>query len=491
MAALPPAELPLSCVEAVEAAAQARRCGEVGLAIRLYRQVLAIDPHAWIARNNLANSLLTLGRIREAAHHFDVAGRDSGHRAEVDSNRLVASQYDVRMAPDALSKQHAVWGSRQPITAPRKHAPRDRLRIAYLTPDFHFHPHAFVHVPHLRHYSRERFELFLYHGHAVHDEYTAQARQAALRWRDVAGKPPGEIARQIRRDRIDILIDITGHFARSPLPVFALRPAPLQVSFPGYPATTGLAAVDYKIVDHYSDPPGLTEHLYTEKLFRLDRPFACYAPPHNAPAISPLPALANGYVTFGSFNNRPKLNALIMGLWAEILSRVPNSRLLLHHTFNGERKVSRDFAGPLARFFRSCGISSRRLDFVGGVSLSDHLAVMAQADIALDTFPYHGMTTTCESLWMGVPVVSLAGNVHVSRVGVSLLSSVGLNDWIAQSPQGYVDFAVAKAEDQAGLARLRSGLRSTMADSALTDGPGFIHAIEESLAVMWNDLVAK
>ena len=376
----------------------------------------------------------------------------------------------------------------EPLPEHRPKRDHSRLRIAYLTPDFHFHPKAFLHIPHLQYYDRNRFELFVYSSAPDTDRYTRQARAAADHWRDVANRTPERVAKQICNDRIDILIDITGHFARSPLPVFALRPAPLQISIPGYPATTGLATVDYKIVDRLTDPRGLTEHLYSEKLFRLPRPITCYAPPDDTPDITPLPALTNGFITFGSFNNRPKINPRLIALWARILLKAPNSRLLFHHTFDGYRKVSPDYRDPIARAFRSQGVSSRRLEFVGGVTVPEHLAVMAQADIALDSYPYHGSTTTCECLWIGVPVLSLAGRAHVSRVGVSLLSSAGLQDWITGSPSDYVRRAIEKTRDVDTLSRLRAGLRGRMRRSQLADGPGYIRALEDAYVKMWNHL---
>jgi predicted O-linked N-acetylglucosamine transferase (SPINDLY family) len=298
------------------------------------------------------------------------------------------------------------------------------------------------------------------------------------------------VAQYIRSDQIDILLDITGHFSRSPLAVFALRPAPLQISIPGYPATTGLHAVDYKFVDRQTDPVGMTEHLYTEKLFRLRRPIACYAPPADSPAVTRLPARTNGFITFGSFNNRPKINGPLMSLWSRILQQIPGSRLLFHHTFNGYREVSRDFRDPIARHFRGQGVSGRRLEFIGALPIQEHLAAIAQADIALDSFPYNGLTTTCECLWMGVPVLTLAGRTHASRTGVSLLTGLGLEDWVTRSPDEYVRCAAAKARRVDALDRLREGLRTQMGQSSLVDGAGMIRALEDSFAKIWTRLAA-
>jgi protein O-GlcNAc transferase len=441
-----------------------------------------LDPDRIVELNNRGTAFLRFGRHRDAVRNLTSAAEVCEPLSPCHSNLLLSLLYHPQLSPEQVARAHRYTGNLLPErTRPQADRP---LRIAYLTPDFHFHPKAFLQIPHLQHYDRNRFELFVYSSAPKEDLYTRQARASADHWRNVANKSPSQISKHICNDRIDILIDITGHFARSPLPVFALRPAPLQISIPGYPATTGLSTVDYKIVDHQTDPPGLTEHLYTEKLFRLSRPIVCYAPPEDAPDVPPLPSRTNGFITFGSFNNRPKLNPPLMALWARILLETPNSRLLFHHTFDGYRRVSPAFRDPIARAFRSHGISSRRLEFIGGVPVPEHLAVLAQADIALDSYPYHGSTTTCECLWMGVPVLTLAGQAHVSRTGVSLLSSIGLKDWVADSPEDYVRKAVEKARGIEALNRLRSSLRARMRRSPLTDGPGYIRALEDSYLTM-------
>jgi protein O-GlcNAc transferase len=444
-----------------------------------------VDQKAIVALNNRGTSLLRHGRQWEASRCLAVAAAASAPLSSSSSNFLLSLLYHPRLSPEQVAGAHAAAMNSPETGCPRPRGHR-RLRVAYLTPDFHFHPIAFLHLPYLRYFDPHKFELLVYSSAPEPDAYTRQARAAAERWRNVAGKSPEWIAKVIRQDRVDILIDITGHFARSPLPVFALRPAPLQISIPGYPATTGLRVMDYKLVDRWTDPPGMTEHLYTEKLFRLGRPIACYAPPEDAPLPGRLPLETNGYTTFGCFNNRPKIHPGLMLLWVQILRRTGRSRLLFHHTFGGHREVTSEFRDPIARFFRSHGISSRRLDFVGGVPVADHLAAMACADIALDTFPYHGMTTTLEALWMGVPVLSLAGRAHASRAGVSILTCAGLAEWIVNTPEEYVERAVEMAGCAETVISLRAGLRDRLSNSALTDGAGFIRAVEGALVTLWR-----
>jgi protein O-GlcNAc transferase len=409
---------------------------------------------------------------------------ESWHAA---SNLLLAAHYWPDPSGVIAADLARQFSDRVPVAPPpRGPAHRSvRLRIGYLTPDFHFHPKAFLHIPHLRYFDRRQFQLFLYSSAAKPDEYTLQAKSAADHWRDVSKRSSPGIASQIRRDKIDVLIDITGHFAYSPLAVFALRPAPLQISIPGYPGSTGLKAISHRLVDPLTDPPGLTDPQFVEQLYRINRTIVCYGPP-DAPKVPDLPSRSNGFVMFGSFNNRPKLNPWLLTLWAKLLAAVPGSRLLLHHAFNGERKVTREYRDPIARHFRSLGISSRRLEFIGGVAFEDHLNVIGQADIALDSFPYHGVTTTCECLWMGVPVVTLAGQSHVSRVGVSILNSIGLDRFVAKTPQQYVEIAVRLANNLSSLARCRSGLRERMRNSPLTDSRSYIRAIESAILDLWE-----
>ena len=400
------------------------------------------------------------------------------------SNFLISTLYHPGLTPEQVAETHK---SSCPPADPVLRAGRKPHKIAYLTPDCHFHPNYFMQLAHLPYFSKTRFELFVYSTCPERDTYTRLVRAGADHWRDVKGRTPSDIARMIRRDGIDILVDITGHFARSPLPVFALRPAPLQIGTPAYPATSGLGAVDYKLVDAMTDPPGLTEHLYTEKLLRLPRTAFCYAPPPEVSPVATPPFERNGFFTFGSFNNRPKLNPPLLSWWARILRAVPDARLLFHHTFNGTCNVSGDYRDPIVRAFRAEGVSSRRLEFIGGLRFEEHLRLLPAADLALDSFPYNGCTTTCECLWMGVPVLTLSGRAHVSRTGLSILGSLGLTEWIAESPRDYVRRAVAVARRPERLGELRSTLRDRMRCSELTNGRNFVLSLEKAFLAAWSE----
>jgi predicted O-linked N-acetylglucosamine transferase (SPINDLY family) len=303
-------------------------------------------------------------------------------------------------------------------------------------------------------------------------------------WHDIRGLPDEEAARQIQRQEIDILVDLAGHTSENRLPLLGRRPAPIQVTYCGYPNTTGMEAIQYRLTDQWADPPGLTEHLHIEKLVRLPRGFLCYQPPADAPPLGDLPARKTGQVTFGSFNALPKLRPSCIAAWSEILRRVPNSCLILK---------SKGLSDPEARqrvldLFAAHGIREPRVELAATLpSHAHHLDLYNTVDIALDTFPYHGTTTTCEAFWMGVPVVVLAGATHVSRVGVSLLERLGLAFLIADFQAAYIDRAVALAGDLDRLAGLRTGLRRRMTDSPLTDVASFTRDLENAYRGMWEE----
>jgi predicted O-linked N-acetylglucosamine transferase (SPINDLY family) len=265
--------------------------------------------------------------------------------------------------------------------------------------------------------------------------------------------------------------------------LFARKPAPVQVSWIWYPATTGLSAIDYKIVDAYTDPPGVTDGFYTEELIRMPGSFLCYLPPADCPAVADPPSLSTGYICFGSFNNFSKVSSEIAELWISILQSVPNATLLMKSRCFSDEQTLR-YAKDI---FSQGDIDSDRIELIPWeMSAHSHLAVYNRIDIALDTFPYNGTTTTCEALWMGVPVVTLAGSTHASRVGVSLLSNVGIPELIAETREEYVAIAVNLARDLEKLKTLRASLRDMMSRSPLTNARKFTHNLEEAYRTMWE-----
>jgi predicted O-linked N-acetylglucosamine transferase (SPINDLY family) len=293
-----------------------------------------------------------------------------------------------------------------------------------------------------------------------------------------------EVAGLIRKDMIDILIDLAGHTAYNRILLFARKPAPLQISWIGYPGTTGLKAMDYKIVDNYTDPIGMTEKFYTEKLLRLPESFLCYQQDKDTPGITELPAIAVGHVTFGSFNNFSKVSSEAIALWSGILRTIPDSRLIMKTKSLSDENTRNQ---TVEKFLRE-GISTDRIDLLSWEpTLKGHLEIYNRIDIALDTFPYNGTTTTCEALWMGVPVISLAGSSHISRVGVSLLSNAGIPEFIARSADEYADIAIKLTQDLSRLKMLRGNLRHMLSQSPLCNTKRFMANLEQCYRIVWEN----
>jgi predicted O-linked N-acetylglucosamine transferase (SPINDLY family) len=297
-----------------------------------------------------------------------------------------------------------------------------------------------------------------------------------------------QLAAQIREDGIDILVDLAGHTSGHRLGAFARKPAPLQVSWLGYPDTTGLSAIDYRLTDSIVDPPGAADGFSSERLVRLPDGFHCYTPSDAAPDVAPLPAEKNGFVTFGSFNNLSKVNRGVLDAWADVLGRISGSRLVLKSRWLHMPEVCE----RIRKLLEQRGVARDRIELVAKLPTSaEHLALYGDIDIALDTFPYNGATTTCEALWMGVPVVTLAGDRHAARLGASMLSRVGLEGLVADRPQDYVEAATRLATDLPALARLRADLRGRVAASPLCDGPGFTRQLEAAFRTMWREWCAR
>ena len=334
------------------------------------------------------------------------------------------------------------------------------------------------------HADKQQFELFLYSNRAKPDETTWRFREQAAQWREVAGWSDERVAETIRQDGVDILVDVTVHMAGNRLPVFARKPAPVQVTYAGYPGTTGLAAMDYRFTDPFLDPPGLFEACYTEKTYRLPHTFWCYVAPSEEAPVQPLPALKNGFITFGCLNNFCKINEGVLDLWAPILRAVPNSRLKLLAQEGSHREHVRTV---LARH----GIEGERLEFYKRRPRADYLALYHQIDVGLDTLPYNGHVTSLDSFWMGVPVVTLVGNTVVGRAGLSQLSNLGLTELVATTPDDFRRITTELAGDLPRLKELRQNLRPRMEASPLMDAAQFTRDVESAYRKMWRTWCAS
>lgn len=457
--------------------------GRMQDAIAAYEGALKISPRLTGTLNNLGSAYLGQGAFEQAERCYRQCLAASPADLRARSNLLMLLNY----LPDAdaarVFEEHLEWGrvaeARIPRLEPVVSAPdlQRRIRVGYLSSDFREHSVASFIEPVLKHHDRSRFEVCCYSDLPTPDETTLRIREAVDMWRDIDKLSDADTARLIQEDGIDILIDLAGHTGNSRLAIFAARPAPAQMTWLGYPNTTGLCTIDYRITDWIADPES-EDAYYSEKLLRLDGCFLCYQPHPGSPEVAPLPALSSGHVTFGSFNNFSKINPAVLHLWAEVLKQVPGSRLLL----KCPALTDADVRARVSAALQSLGIGSERLDLLGHTrTRQEHLALYAKVDIALDTFPYNGTTTTCEALWMGVPVLSLEGKHHAGRVGASLLTAAGLTGWLADTPESFVAIAQAVASDLAGLSRLRGSLRGQLSGSSLCDTTGFVRRLESAM----------
>jgi len=330
----------------------------------------------------------------------------------------------------------------------------------------------------------KQVDVFCYSDEKHPDDITARIRKLAHHWRSIAGMTDVEVARQIFEDRVDILVDLAGHTAHNRQPVFARRPAPVQASWLGYPNTTGVPVIDYRITDAVADPEGEADRYYSETLIRLRHGFLCYAPNRDTPAIAKLPASESGTVTFGSFNNLAKINSRVIAVWSKILDFVPNSRLLLKG-----KQLSDEFSQKrFYELFSQNGICADRIKMLPTTrTIPEHLNLYSAVDIGLDPFPYNGTTTTCEAIWMGVPVISLYGDRHASRVGASILTRIGYKDLITRTEKDYIKKAVELAGNIERLVWLRAGMRLNMQQSPLCDAESFGQEMERAYRSMWQN----
>ena len=353
------------------------------------------------------------------------------------------------------------------------------MRIGYVSPDFREHPVGRFLLPLLAHHNKASFEIFAYSNAIRSDGVTQKLQSHVDTWRDISTLSDAKAADQIRSDKIDILIDLTMHMAHNRLRLFALKPAPVQITWLAYCSSTGLDMMDFRISDPHLDPPGLDDSIYRERTIRLPETYWCYQPSITPLAITPLPALDRRQITFGCLNNFAKVSQPTLNTWIKLLHAVPASRLLLHAPPGEHRTL-------LAEKLRHAGINPDRLHFAGKVPIAAYFQLYDQIDIALDTFPYAGGTTTCDALWMGVPVTTLAGKTAVGRGGVSILSNLNLTELVAESEEQYVRIAADLANDLSRLSELRSTLRSRMDQSVLTDAARFAKGMEAAYRQAWS-----
>jgi predicted O-linked N-acetylglucosamine transferase (SPINDLY family) len=429
------------------------------------------------------------GRLTEAVESFQTALRKKPGHAPAHSAILAAMAYGAWVTPAELAAAHAEWDRQYaaPLRSTwRRHEnvrdPARPLRLGFVSPDFVRHPVGFFLVRAWEHLDRGQYPVTAYSDRRSDDDFTPRLQAAASRWRAVFALSDEQLAEQIRGDAIDILFDLAGHTGNNRLLVLARKPAPIQITWIGYEGTTGLSAMDYLLADRFVVPPGSERH-YREKVLRLPDGYVCYDPPELAPEPGPLPAIGQGSITFGSFSNPAKITPQVVALWARVLQRVPGSRLLLKYRGLDDEGTRRRFEA----LFAEQGIDGRRLGFSGWSSYGEMLDEYQQVDVALDPFPFSGSATTCEALWMGVPVITLPGETFASRHSLSHLTNSDQAETIARDEEQYVELAAGLAGDIPRLAAMRAGLRRQVAGSRLCDGPRFAGELMGLLRGVWRE----
>jgi len=455
------------------------------------QNVIRLDPTNADAWNNLGVALKDLGRLDDslAAYRRTLAIRPEDNQAA--SNIIFTMLFHSAYDASAIYQELQLWRARyadelknfiQPHHNDRD--PQRRLKIGYVSPDFFSHSQSFFMLPLLQNHDHRQFEIVCYSRTQLADYRTEQIRRCADVWRDVQNKNPAQIAEQIYRDRIDILVDLTMHMANSNLLIFARKPAPVQVTWLAYPGSTGLDVINYRFTDPYLDPPGLDDAYYSEESFRLPDTFWCYDPLIDESrasefGINDLPALKNGYITFGCLNNFCKINQGVLQLWAKVFAAISNSRLLLLTPKGQGRR-------ELLDNFSKLGVDPKRVELADFSPRVEYLRLYHRIDIGLDTVPYNGHTTSLDSFWMGVPVVTLIGKTVVGRAGWSQLSNLGLGELATKTPEEFVDVVSRLANDLPRLKELRTGLRRRIQQSPLMDAKRFAGNLESAYRRMWQ-----
>ncbi|QHI98995.1 tetratricopeptide repeat protein [Xylophilus rhododendri] len=449
-------------------------------AVEAYTQALELQPDFAEAMANKGNCERHLGLVDEALKDIETALKYQPNNAAWHSNRLFTLQYGGMLGPEALFQEHLKFAER--FETPLLDTSRDdhpmvvqrsaRLRLGYVSGDLRQHSLAYFFEPVLRQHDRSRVEVFCYYTYPVIDDVTRRMREEAEHWRDCAQLSDEAMAQCIRNDGIDVLVDLSGHTGHHRLLVFARRPAPIQVTWLGYQATTGLANMDYRITDAGVDPPGETERFHSEQLLRLSSG-AIFQPDPQSPPVAALPCIASGTFTFGCLNNPAKITSSFVAAAAAILHAVPNSRLLL-----GNAGV--EDAPEWMRRFGEHGVPAHRLVLRAKTSMPNYLAMHAEIDLALDTFPYNGGTTTMHSLWMGVPVLSLEGKTAISRVGVQTMRGLGLEEFACATMDEYVARAIEIANSTDFLRKTRAGLRQRLERVMVDQARAFTVELEDA-----------
>jgi protein O-GlcNAc transferase len=466
------------------------------LCVKYTEAAVQLYPDSFTSRARLAIAYWDVGDLKGAMAARSAALRLVPDNRNLHSNLTWLCLHDPNQTAESLLQVHretaVAWSKGKADDRPflNSRERKRRLRIGYVSGEFMSNPAYCFLLPWLASHDPEQVETFYYMSRPRNDAHTAQYRRVADHWRDVANVGDEALAARIRCDQIDILVDVSGHFDDNRLGAFSLRPAPIQATFPNYPSTTGVDSIDYIFTDRWTTPEGCDDE-YAEKPYRLPSGYLVFQLPEEIAEVRPLPALLNGFVTFGLFQRPGKLHTSVWNAIAAIMAGVPGSQLLVHFASADLDEEGSAQRNRVLEPLRSRGIERERVLFRGTRFSAEHLAVVGEADIALDTFPYNGQTTTCDCLWMGVPVVSLRGNSHVSRVTPAILERVGLGSLAACSEDEYVRIAVRLAGDLSSLACTRVDLRKSMQSGLMGDGVRLAREIEAAYRWMWDRWCAQ
>ena len=448
------------------------------------QRLLDLEPRLVVAYRLLASLLHRQGRVAEMLRVCAAGRARNPDSLELESFELFLLNFDEAVSPEDLFERHRAWGARLESRVPpgpaRSTDHKKRLRIGYVSGDFKYHPVGLFMLPVLERHDRAGFEVYAYATSTQPDAYTARLAAAADRWRDAAALSDEQLALAVRDDGIDVLVDLAGHSGASRLGVFARQPAAVQAAWLGYLNTTGLTRIGYRISDRHADPVGRAERLHTEKLVRLPRSQWCYRPFFEVECAPHPPCARNGHLTFGSFAQAAKLSPGTRRLWARVLAAIPGARLHVVGIATGRARED------LLRDFAAEGIAAERIRLGPFLPVEDYYRAFGEVDIALDPMPYSGGTTTCDALWMGVPVLTLAGARPASRSAASILATLGLDGWSAGDADDYLDLARKWSSQPGTLSAFRKDLRSRMRASPLMDEAGFTRDLEEAYRGMWR-----
>jgi protein O-GlcNAc transferase len=466
--------------------------GQLDNAVTSYHQALKIKPDFVEAHNNMGLALQELGQLDDAIASYRRALEIQPRFIDALDNLLFALNYTASHTPAYYLEQARQYGRIVAgkvvarFSAWQCAARPERLRVGLVSGDLRNHVVGFFLEELLAHIDPARIELIAYPTQHKEDELTARIRPYFSAWKSLVGFSDEAAARLIHADGMHVLLDVSGHTAHNRLPVFAWKPAPVQASWLGYFATTGVAEMDYLLADEVGVPEAQQDQ-FTESVWYLPDTRLCFTAPGVDLPVAPLPALSNGRITFGCFQNLAKLGDGVLAAWGEIFAALPNAKLRVQCKQLGEPAQVEQLLQRLQRY----GIDPARVMTHGSAHREAYLAVHAEVDMILDTFPYPGGTTTCEALWMGVPTLTLAGDSLLARQGASLLTAAGLEEWVATSKEEYIAKAIALASDEPKLATLRAGLRRQVLASPLFDAPRFARNFEDALWGMWQNYQAQ